>query len=454
MPHKNHPLPDIKLSSSAEETYHHSYQPVSFLRSAAIPAIVLSVLVLGLSFFLPVWVGLLLVIAYLAWSLSAHYRELKRFALWLSYPKSQNVPSGHGVWTDIFAKLYALRRMDEKHEAQLAEWLARFQNTMRHLPDGVVLMDKITTLEWANPVAEQHFQLHLQQDLGTRMINLVREPELVKAIKEAKYDQPFKIHYLNHSLEIHLIQFESERIILVSRDITETERVDSMRRDFIANASHELRTPLTVISGFLEHAQDAPDMPLSERMKQLGLMRHQADRMTILIQDMLMLSRLESEVHVDAHRIDMPSLIHQQLESAQALSAGRHIFHSTIENIYIDGSEQEIASVVGNLLSNAVRYTPEGGEITLSWACNTKGQPTLAVRDTGIGIASEHLPRLTERFYRVNTAQSRATKGTGLGLAIVKHVLIRHHAQLKIESQQAPAIKHGTCFTVTFPKKL
>lgn len=167
-----------------------------------------------------------------------------------------------------------------------------------------------------------------------------------------------------------------------------------------------------------------------------------------------MLSRLESEVHVDAHRIDMPSLIRQQLESAQALSAGRHIFHSTIDNIYIDGSEQEIASVVGNLLSNAVRYTPEGGEISLSWACNTKGQPTLAVRDTGIGIASEHLPRLTERFYRVNTAQSRATKGTGLGLAIVKHVLIRHHAQLKIESQQAPAIKHGTCFTVTFPKKV
>ena len=452
MSNNQNSLPDLKVFDSIEDKFPHSYQSISFARSAMVPAIVLGLLVAVMSYFLPFWVGLLLVIAYLVWSLSAHYRELKRFALWLSYPKSQNVPSGHGVWTDIFAKLYALRRMDEKHEAQLAEWLARFQNTMRHLPDGVVLMDKATTLEWANPVAEQHFHLHSEQDLGTRMVNLVREPKLDNAIKDAQYDQPFKIEYVDHSLEIHLIDFESDRIILVSRDITETERVDSMRRDFIANASHELRTPLTVISGFLEHAQDAPDMPMEERMKQLDLMRHQADRMTILIQDMLMLSRLESEVHVDAHTISMPTLIRQQLDSAQALSAGRHTIHSTVEDINIEGSEQEIASVVGNLLSNAVRYTPEGGEIFLRWSYNAKQQPTLVVRDTGIGIAAEHLPRLTERFYRVNTAQSRATKGTGLGLAIVKHVLIRHHAQLKIESLQAPSPKHGTSFTITFQK--
>ncbi len=453
MPNNKKTLPDLKVFDPIEDKFSHNYQPVSFLRSAAVPAILLTLLVAVMSYFLPFWVGLLLVIVYLIWSLVAHYRELKRFALWLSYPKSQNVPSGHGVWTDIFAKLYALRRMDEKHKAQLAEWLAHFQNTMRHLPDGVVLMDKATTLEWANPVAEQHFHLNSEQDLGTRMVNLVREPELVNAIKAAKYDQPFKIHYIGHSLEIHLIDFESDRIILVSRDITETERVDSMRRDFIANASHELRTPLTVISGFLEHAQETPDLSMDERMKQLDLMRHQADRMTVLIQDMLMLSRLESEVHVDAHTIAMPILIRQQLDSAQALSAGRHIFHSSIENINIEGSEQEIASVVGNLLSNAVRYTPEGGDIFLNWSYNAKQQPTLVVRDTGMGIASEHLPRLTERFYRVNTAQSRATKGTGLGLAIVKHVLIRHHAQLKIESLVSPSPKHGTTFTVIFPRE-
>lgn len=148
MPNNKKTLPDLKVFDPIEDKFSHNYQPVSFLRSAAVPAILLTLLVAVMSYFLPFWVGLLLVIVYLIWSLVAHYRELKRFALWLSYPKSQNVPSGHGVRTDIFAKLYALRRMDEKHEAQLAEWLARFQNTMRHLPDGVVLMDKATTLEW------------------------------------------------------------------------------------------------------------------------------------------------------------------------------------------------------------------------------------------------------------------------------------------------------------------
>ena len=444
---------DLNLLDAEQEQYSHQYQPISFFRSAVVPAVVWIIIVAVLSYFLPVWVGLSLVIAYLIWSLAAHYREMQRFALWLSYPRSQNVPSGHGVWTDIFAKLYALRRMDEKHEAQLAEWLALFQNTMRHLPDGVVLMDKATTLEWVNPVAEQHFHLDLQRDLGTRIVNLVRDPQLVSMIRAAKYDQPFKISYQGHSLEIQLVDFESDRMILVSRDITETERVDSMRRDFIANASHELRTPLTVISGFLEHAQETPDMPQAERTKQLNMMRHQAERMTVLIQDMLMLSRLESDVHVDAQVIDMPKLIEQQVDSARALSDGRHIIHSEVAPINISGSEQEIASVVGNLLSNAVRYTPEGGEIFITWSYNAKQQPTLTVRDTGIGIAAEHIPRLTERFYRVNTAQSRATKGTGLGLAIVKHVLIRHHAQLKIESVLAPNAQQGTTFIVTFPVK-
>ena len=446
-------FPDLNVSDSIEESYAHTYQPVSFIRSALVPAIILSVIVGVMSIFLPFWAGLLLVIAFLLWSLAAHYRELKRFALWLSYPKSQNVPSGHGVWTDIFAKLYALRRMDEKHEAQLAEWLARFQSTMSHLPDGVVLMDKLTNLEWTNPVAEGHFHLDLQRDLGTRLVHLVRDPGLVKVIQSHKYNQPFKLKYMGLSLELQLIDFESDRIILVSRDITETERVDAMRRDFIANASHELRTPLTVISGFLEHAEEAPDMPLAQRMQQLGLMRQQADRMTVLIQDMLMLSRLESDVHVDAQMIDMPILIKQQIQSAEILSAGRHIIHNHIENLNLHGNEQEIASVVGNLLSNAVRYTPEGGEIWLAWGRNAQQQPTLLVSDNGVGIAAEYLPRLTERFYRVNTAKSRATKGTGLGLAIVKHILIRHHAQLRIESAVAPSPHQGTTFVATFPIK-
>ena len=426
-------------------------QTVSFLRAAIVPAIVLTVIVGIVSIFLPLWVGLLLVIAFLTWQLSQHYRELKYFALWLSHPTSSNVPSGHGVWTDIFAKLYALRRMDEKHEEQLAEWLERFQNTMRHLPDGVVLMDKSSHLEWCNPVAEQHFQFSLARDKGNRMVNLVRAPVIVDYIKAAKYDVPSKVAYMNRRLEITLIDFEEERLILVSRDITETERVDEMRRDFIANASHELRTPLTVISGFLEYAQDVDamnDIPVEQRNQQIRLMHRQAEHMTVLVQDMLMLSRLESDVVVDDVVIDMPRLIEQQLGQARALSNEQHKIDAHIMPMKIKGSQQEIASVITNLLSNAVRYTPAGGSVHVSWGL-VAGLPTLSISDTGPGIAPEHLPRLTERFYRVNKDQSRATKGTGLGLAIVKHVLIRHQAELKIQS----TVGQGTTFVVVFPER-
>lgn len=422
---------------------------LSFFRAALVPTVVMVVLLAVSSYFLPVWVGLVCVIAFLTWQLSNHYRELRHFALWLSFPKSSNVPSGHGVWTDIFAKLYALRRMDEKHEAQLAEWLERFQNTMRHLPDGVVLMDKSSQLEWCNPVAERHFEFSLARDRSNRMVNLVRDPKIIEFVRSAQYDVPAKFTYFNRNLEMTLIDFEEERMILVSRDITETERVDAMRRDFIANASHELRTPLTVISGFLEYAQEDDginSIPAEERQRQIKLMHRQAEHMTILVSDMLMLSRLESDVGVDDVVIDMPRLLEVQLSEAQALSNGQHEFSANIEQVKIRGSYQEISSVLTNLLSNAVRYTPAGGLVNLSWTI-VKNQPMLAISDNGHGIAAEHLPRLTERFYRVNKDQSRASKGTGLGLAIVKHVLIRHQAELKIQSK----IGEGTTFTAVFP---
>ena len=417
-------------------------KPVSFLRDLS-PVLLVGLLAVALSSFWQLtWVGLLVLIALLLWRLSNHYRELNYFALWLSHPTSKNVPSGHGVWTDIFAKLYALRRTDELHEAQLAEWLERFQNTMRHLPDGVILMNRQSELEWANPVAERHFQFDLARDKDNRVVNLVRVPELVEFIQANVYDTPAKVVYMNRNLEVVLIDFEEERLILVSRDITETEKVDAMRRDFIANASHELRTPLTVISGFLEYAKDANDIPPEQQQKQIALMHRQAEHMTVLVQDMLMLSRLESDVAVDDAVIDMPKVLAHLVNQARALSNGNHEFNVNIASTKLRGSEQEISSVVSNLLSNAVRYTPAGGTISLNWA-NAK----LSVRDTGQGIGQEHIPRLTERFYRVNKDQSRASKGTGLGLAIVKHVLIRHQAVLHIDSAEG----RGSVFTVQFP---
>jgi two-component system phosphate regulon sensor histidine kinase PhoR len=321
-------------------------KPVSFLRDLS-PVLLVGLLAIALSSFWQLtWVGLLVLIALLLWRLSNHYRELNYFALWLSHPTSKNVPSGHGVWTDIFAKLYALRRTDELHEAQLAEWLERFQNTMRHLPDGVILMNRQSELEWANPVAERHFQFDLARDKDNRVVNLVRVPELVEFIQANVYDTPAKVVYMNRNLEVVLIDFEEERLILVSRDITETEKVDAMRRDFIANASHELRTPLTVISGFLEYAKDANDIPPEQQQKQIALMHRQAEHMTVLVQDMLMLSRLESDVAVDDAVIDMPKVLSQLVNQARALSNGNHEFNVNIASTKLRGSEQEISSVV------------------------------------------------------------------------------------------------------------
>lgn len=423
-------------------------QITSFLRIVIKPAIILSIVVALISIFAPIWVGLIIIIGYLTWQLSQHYNELRLFSLWLAQPSSHNVPSGHGVWTDIFATLYALRRSDEKNEAQLAEWLARFQSTMSHLPDGIILMDKSSLLEWCNPVAELHFGFNLKRDNNNRLVNLVREPLITKYINSRQYDTPTKINYNSRNLELTLINFEANRLILVSRDITESERVDQMRRDFIANASHELRTPLTVISGFLEYAQnEKQNLSQEERENQIALMRRQAEHMTVLVHDMLTLSHLESDLLVDEVTLDMPAIIDQILGQARALSNTKHIISATIEPIKIKGCLQEINSLISNLLTNAVRHTPTGCNINIIWA-KINDLPTLIVQDTGLGIAAEHLPRLTERFYRVNKQQSRAHKGTGLGLAIVKHVLIRHQAELKITS----TLGKGSVFTALFPK--
>jgi two-component system, OmpR family, phosphate regulon sensor histidine kinase PhoR len=423
---------------------------VNFLnRTTLLTAFLLMGFAWLVSLFLPFWVGLLFVIAFLVWRLSLHYRELKHFSLWLTHPTSHNVPSGHGVWTNIFAALYALRRTDEAHESKLALWLERFQNTMCHLPDGIVLMNLSTQLEWCNPIAQRHFGLALEDDKGNRMANLVRLPALVAHLEANVYDAPIKIDYLSRRLEITVIPFEENSLIVVSRDITEAERMDEMRRDFIANASHELRTPLTVISGFLEYASDAElmsQMPPEQRMNQVNLMCRQAEHMTVLIQDMLMLSRLESDFTVDETRINMPELIESILPQIRALPGFNHTITTDVATINLKGSMTEISSAVTNLLSNAVRYTPTGGLIHLSWH-NVQGLPTLSVQDSGAGIAPEHLPRLTERFYRVNNDASASVKGTGLGLAIVKHILIRHQAELKISS----TLGKGTTFSMVFP---
>ena len=365
---------------------------------------------------------------------------------WLDRPDSEKLPDGWGAWTDIFSRLYKLRRDDERNRAELSEWLARFRQAMSLLPDGVAIMDDVLFLEWCNPAAERHLGLNNSRDKGMRVTNLIRSPDFIDYIILGRYEQPLTLSLRDRKLIVQIIPFENRRQILVTHDATESERIEMMRRDFIANASHELRTPLTVINGFLEIAYSQPDLAQETRMGHLKLMIEQGQRMQNLVEDMLTLTRLESiDYPLRAEPVNVHNLLEQILQEARALSGGRHAISLSVDGPDVQGSSDELRSAFSNLVSNAVRYTPEGGRIEIAWRNGSNG-PEFSVRDDGIGISAEHIARLTERFYRVDKSRSRETQGTGLGLAIVKHVLLRHGAALAIESEP----EKGSTFTVRF----
>lgn len=392
--------------------------------------------------------GALMSLAVLTVMVLVQLSYMYQLSNWLDQPDDVRLGDGWGAWTEIFAKLYKLRREEQRNRNELAEWLSRFRQAMSQLPDGVVIMDDVLFLEWCNPVAEQHLGLSLDKDKGMRVTNLIRSPDFIDYIILGRYDEPLTLDTGDRKLVVRLIPFENRRQILVSHDVTEFERLDEMRRDFIANASHELRTPLTVINGFLEIAISDIEIDEPTRRQHLKLMTEQGRRMQNLVEDMLVLTRLESiDFPVREEVVDMHWLIEQIEAEGKALSSGRHEITARISGPDLRGSAEELRSAIGNLVSNAVRYTPEGGKITIEWLATDAG-PRCVVADSGIGIRPEHIARLTERFYRVDKSRSRETQGTGLGLAIVKHVLMRHEAQLEIESE----VGHGSRFIIQFPR--
>ena len=389
-------------------------------------------------------VALATTIALLAVQLS----YLNKLGDWLDNPHSTRLPDGWGAWTGVFAHLYRLRRDDERNQAELTEWLARFRQAMRLLPDGVAIVDDVLLLEWCNPAAEQHLGLTLEKDKGRRVTNLIRHPAFIDYIILGRYEQPLTLSLRDRKLICQIIPFENRRQILVTHDVTENQRIEEMRRDFIANASHELRTPLTVIVGFLEIASGEMELDTKTRQAHLKLMTEQGRRMQRLIEDMLTLSRLESlDYPLRPEPVNVRALMDEVVDEARALSSGKHIVTCSVDGPDVKGSAEELRSAFGNLASNAVRYTPAGGTIQLSWKDSAEG-PQFTASDTGIGIDQVHIARLTERFYRVDKSRSRETQGTGLGLAIVKHVLLRHGGQLAIKSEPGK----GSKFIVTLPK--
>ena len=372
---------------------------------------------------------------------------LNQLGAWLDDPDSSRLPDGWGAWTGILSRLYRLRRDEERHKLELTEWLARFRQAMQLLPEGVAIMDDVLFLEWCNPAAERHLGLTLERDKGMRVTNLIRHPAFIDYIVLGRYEQPLTLSLRDRKLVVQIIPFENRRQILVTHDATETERIEEMRRDFIANASHELRTPLTVIVGFLEIASSGMAIDPATREAHLKLMTEQAHRMQRLIEDMLTLSRLESvDYPLRSEQVDMRSMVESIAQEARALSGGKHEITVRADGPDVMGSAEELRSAFGNLASNAVRYTPDGGRIDIAWTQGADG-PQFSVSDTGIGIDQQHIARLTERFYRVDKSRSRETKGTGLGLAIVKHVLLRHGGALAIRSEAGK----GSSFIATLP---
>lgn len=396
-------------------------------------------------------VGLWFAVLALGLLFAVHLFYLSVLGDWLERPSLATIPEGAGTWSEVFARLYKMRRASEIDERRLQESEARFRRTISALPEGIALVDAALQIEWCNPVAERHLGLKLQADQGLRLTNLVRDPVFVAYMTSGDFDAPLVFRPLaspSLALSVQVIEFEPSRWIVLTRDVTQSERVDAMRRDFVANVSHELRTPLTVVNGFLETLLDS-DTPADEtRRRHMRLMQEQAQRMHRLVEDLLMLSRLESQENPVAEEdVDVPQLLRELADEARALSQGRHAIDVEAGTEHVRGSREELRSAFGNLVSNAIRYTPEGGRVTVRWRVADDGA-RFEVEDTGIGVAPEHIPRLTERFYRVDKSRSRETGGTGLGLAIVKHVLLRHQGRLEVQSQ----LGRGSVFSAWLPR--
>jgi two-component system phosphate regulon sensor histidine kinase PhoR len=394
--------------------------------------------------------GLWVAVIGLGLLLAMHLFYASLLAGWLEAPRLEDIPNGMGIWTQVFARLYRARRTTEQNERRLQDNEERFRRTISALPEGIVLVDLSLQIEWCNPVAEEHLGVSLTGDHGMRVTNLVRDPAFVSYMTSGQYELPLEFRPMarpSTALEVRVIEVERTRLMVISRDITQREQVDAMRRDFIANVSHELRTPLTVVNGFMEMLLDAQQEDEATREHHLRLMQEQAQRMSRLVEDLLTLSRLESsESSLVEETVDVHLLMSEVADEARVLSGGRHRVEVRPARAFLRANREELRSAFGNLVSNAIRYTPEGGRIALAWSTRD-GDGRFEVQDTGIGVAPEHISRLTERFYRVDKSRSRETGGTGLGLAIVKHVLLRHDARLDIESD----VGKGSTFSAVFP---
>lgn len=406
----------------------------------------LFMLLLGITFdaiFVFLFFALLI---YLVWNLY----NLNKLSQWLAKPKKQT-PEVTGIWDEVYYQLYHLYKRQRSARRKLTSILTRFQKSTQALPYATIVLNELNEIEWFNPAASQMFNLHARIDIGQRLDNLIRQPKFSKYLRLKKFKKPVELLINQKKIFLNITPYGSGQFLVSARDITSRSKLDDMRRDFISNASHELRTPLTVMTGYVEFLQHKSDevsaVPL-ERIQQ------QVSRMNTIIAELIELARLESSEIIDSSvSVDVHQLLQDVFDEILLLDDNRHRIELVINlkneennSSKLFGSYDELRMAFSNLLTNAVRYTPENGEIKLL-ATSNETSISIAVEDNGYGIEYEHIPRLTERFYRVDEGRSREKGGTGLGLAIVKHVLDRHNANLHIHS----VVGKGTTFRCDFP---
>ena len=391
------------------------------------------------------------------WALIDSLRA-RRVLRWLNKADGVSMPNLGGFWGEVLDRCRRLVKKQEKKAANSEARLEDFLSAIQASPNGVVLLDSAGRIEWANLTASHQLGFDAQRDHGQYVRNLVRHPAFQAYLAAGDFGREITIDGVGPrpsqptriSLQIH--NYGKKRKLMISRDVTAVQLAESMRRDFVANVSHEIRTPLTVLSGFVETMQSLP-LSEDERQQYLGLMSQQAHRMQTLVSDLLTLSRLEgSPAPGQGEWCSTSELLEHVVQEArglsQAIAEPPHVIEPQPgEAFWIAGAKTELISAMSNLMSNAVRYTPGGGSIQPSWRIAEDGTAEFRVVDSGPGIAAEHLPRLTERFYRVDRSRSRETGGTGLGLAIVKHVAQRHGGRIDVQSRQG----HGSVFTIALP---
>lgn len=406
-------------------------------------------LVIGLSTGTTQWALILTLAGYIGWL----YLQLHRLSQWLRAGKRHQAPDLSGVIGDVACAVQRLAKTSRKRKKKLAQLLRRLQETSAAMPDATVVISRHSEIEWSNEAAGKLLGLRGREDVGRRITQLIRHPTFVGFLNRGDYKETIELPSpVNEPvrLSVHVTAYGNKQRLITARDVTRLCRLEAMRRDFVANVSHELRTPLTVLAGYLEMLHDdAQVRDLPDIAQTLHQMQDQAARMQRIVDDLLMLTRLETTpIPPTPHNVPVPRLLAEIEHDSRILSAPvHHVIKTDIDpQVWLKGDANELHSALLNLVSNAVRYSPDGGEIVLKWSADAKGAH-FSVTDHGIGIEPDHIPRLTERFYRVDKGRSRTSGGTGLGLAIVKHVLQRHDGYLEVISTPS----QGSTFTCHFP---